>query len=61
MLKQVQMIEKDQALEGRLKAMTISGVHFVSGHPIKENIPENLAKAMFGLGCFWGVEKKLWQ
>ena len=61
MLKQAQMIEKDQALAGRPEAMTISGVHFVSGHPLKENVPENLAKAMFGMGCFWGAEKKFWQ
>jgi peptide-methionine (S)-S-oxide reductase len=35
--------------------------HYVSGNPIVEPVPAGLAKAVFGLGCFWGAERKFWQ
>lgn len=50
-----------EALAGRQELMQVNNRHFVNGHPIKPPFPENMQKAMFGLGCFWGAEKKFWQ
>src|ERR1700687_6405389 len=49
------------ALPGRASAIPTAEQHFVSGHPLKGPYPEDAAKAMFALGCFWGAEKKFWQ
>lgn len=35
--------------------------HFVSGKPVKEPFPEHLQQAVFGLGCFWGAERRFWE
>lgn len=51
----------DQALPNRPEAMAISGKHFVNGHPIVPPFPEHLQQALFGMGCFWGAERKFWQ
>ncbi|WP_323844524.1 peptide-methionine (S)-S-oxide reductase MsrA [Microbulbifer magnicolonia] len=50
-----------EALPGREEAMPISGVHFVNGHTMLEPFPAGLAKAVFGMGCFWGVERLYWE
>ena len=50
-----------EALAGRQESMQVNNRHFVNGHPIKPPFPENMQQAMFGLGCFWGAEKKFWQ
>jgi peptide-methionine (S)-S-oxide reductase len=50
-----------QALPGRAKPIPTAEKHFVSGRPLKGPYPEGSAKAMFGLGCFWGAEKMFWQ
>lgn len=34
--------------------------HYVNGHPISEPFPDGMQKAMFGMGCFWGAERKFW-
>ena len=41
--------------------MQDSESHFVNGNPIKAPFPENLQQAVFGLGCFWGAERKFWE
>ena len=41
--------------------MQKSESHFVNGNPIKAPFPENLQQAVFGLGCFWGAERKFWE
>lgn len=51
----------DSALPGRDKPMMISNKHFVNGHPIERFFPEGIEQALFGLGCFWGAERKFWQ
>ncbi len=51
----------DQALPGRSQAMALPEKHYVNGNRLTAPFPEGLAKAMFGLGCFWGAERKFWQ
>ena len=50
-----------EALTGRREEMPVTNRHFVNGHPIKPPFPEGTEVAMFGLGCFWGAERKFWQ
>ena len=49
--------EKD-ALPGRDKVMPVPEKHYVNGNLIKGDFPEGMEKAVFGLGCFWGAERK---
>jgi len=51
----------DTALPGREQAMPVPTAHFVNGRPLKGPFPEHLNQAVFGMGCFWGVERKFWQ
>jgi peptide-methionine (S)-S-oxide reductase len=51
----------DQALSGRSEEMPVPAKHFVNGHPLKAPFPAGMEVAMFGLGCFWGAERKFWQ
>jgi peptide-methionine (S)-S-oxide reductase len=50
-----------QALPGRETEISITNKHFVTGNPIAPPFPANLQQALFGLGCFWGAERKFWQ
>jgi peptide-methionine (S)-S-oxide reductase len=50
-----------EALPGRATAMPISNRHFVNGNPIAPPFPSGIQTALFGLGCFWGAERKFWQ
>ena len=51
----------NEALPGREKAITIPENHFVTGNVIIPPFPGHIEEAMFGLGCFWGAERKFWQ
>lgn len=51
----------EQALPGRAEAMPVADTHYVNGNPIKAPFPAGLQQAVFGLGCFWGAERRFWQ
>ena len=51
----------EEALPGRSQEMAVPAKHFVNGHPLKGPFPAGLEQAIFGLGCFWGAERKFWQ
>src|SRR3954454_4976368 len=55
------MPHPDEALAGRVEAMPIPATHFVNGNPIAPPFPAGLEQAVFGMGCFWGAERKFWQ
>jgi len=51
----------EQALPGRTESMPVPKAHYVSGAPLCPPFPESLEQAVFGLGCFWGAERRFWQ
>ncbi|MDB9460662.1 peptide-methionine (S)-S-oxide reductase MsrA [Dolichospermum circinale] len=51
----------EQALPGRDEVMRVPALHYVNKNPLKAPFPQGLETAMFGLGCFWGAERKFWQ
>src|SRR6188508_2429631 len=53
--------ESSEALPGRAAEMPVPPTHFVNGNPLKGPWPTGFQTAMFGLGCFWGAERKFWQ
>jgi peptide-methionine (S)-S-oxide reductase len=57
----MQMVTPDRALPGRPEPLPTAETHFLSGLPLKSEVPAGFEEAMFGMGCFWGVERKFWQ
>ena len=55
------MPSKGDALPGRAERMPVPESHHVNGARLQEPFPAGLQKAVFGMGCFWGAEKKFWQ
>lgn len=55
------MPSPQDALPGRTEVMQVSKLHYVNENLIVPPFPEELEMAMFGLGCFWGAERKFWQ
>src|SRR6266545_2326708 len=55
------MPSKEKALPGRAERMPVPAAHFVNRHPLTPPFPAGLEMAMFGLGCFWGSERKFWE
>ena len=52
---------ESEALHGRDEEVEVPAEHFVKGTPLKGPFPDNLKQAIFGMGCFWGVERRFWQ
>ena len=50
-----------EALPGRAEKMDVPSQHFVNHNRIVPPFPDGLQRAMFGMGCFWGAERKFWQ
>lgn len=57
----LQLPTVSQALPGRTEPMQVINRHYVNEHVIQSPFPPSLASAVFGLGCFWGAERKFWQ
>jgi len=55
------MPSPEKVLPGRSARMSVKNKHLVLGSPIQEPFPNGLEKIIFGLGCFWGAERKFWQ
>ncbi|MEH2265344.1 peptide-methionine (S)-S-oxide reductase MsrA [Nostoc sp.] len=51
----------EEALSGRAQSMSVPATHYVNKNPLKAPFPDGLEKVIFGLGCFWGAERKFWQ
>ena len=58
--KPLSMPAPETALPGRLEAIATAATHFVNGAPLKGPYPQGSEIAIFGLGCFWGAEKRFW-
>ena len=57
----LEMPKHGEALPGRSQAMTVAPTHLVTGGRIVPPFPANSELALFGLGCFWGAERKFWR
>ena len=55
-----QMVSPQDALPGRSAPLPTAETHFLSDIPLKSDVPAGMSEAMFGMGCFWGVERKFW-
>jgi peptide-methionine (S)-S-oxide reductase len=52
---------RDEALPGRSTPMPVPARHFVNGNPLDGPFAPGLERAVFGLGCFWGAERRFWE
>ena len=59
--KSAEMPTRETALKGCETPIATAERHFVNGRPLQGPYPEGMEKAVFGLGCFWGAERKFWQ
>ncbi|NSX54228.1 peptide-methionine (S)-S-oxide reductase MsrA [Parasulfitobacter algicola] len=58
--KKAEMVTPENALAGRATPIPTADAHFVNGRPLTGPVPDGMQEAMFGMGCFWGVERMFW-
>lgn len=59
--KKLTLPSPEEALPGRAESMPVTNRHYVLGNPIQPPFPEGMETAIFGMGCFWGAERKFWE
>jgi peptide-methionine (S)-S-oxide reductase len=60
--KKADMVPESDALPGRAdQTIPVPDAHFVNGNPLRGPWPDGFETAVFGMGCFWGAERKFWQ
>jgi peptide-methionine (S)-S-oxide reductase len=59
--KKLRLPSPAEALPGRSAPIRVDDTHFINGHRITPPFPQEMQQAMFGMGCFWGAERKFWQ
>ncbi|MDJ0710002.1 MAG: peptide-methionine (S)-S-oxide reductase MsrA [Woeseiaceae bacterium] len=60
-MKKLTLPSRIEALPGRDTALPVPERHYVNGNPLQGPFPENMQRAVFGLGCFWGAERRFWE
>ncbi len=60
-LSKLEMPTAAQALPGRVDKMAVPARHFVKGTALEPPFPDGMERAIFGMGCFWGAERKFWE
>ncbi len=59
--KKLEMPAAGEALPGRAQPIPTAAKHFINGRPLKGPYPAGFETAVFGMGCFWGAERKFWE